>query len=100
MPAKLTLHPPKGAARIVVIRDGESLEIGRDLSCDLVLEDSSVSRRHARVGWSGGGWMLGGVGRKNGTTGNGEPALGTELRDGGAIGFGRVRGGLERLSAP
>jgi hypothetical protein len=98
MPAKLTLHPPKGAAMIAVIRDGESLEIGRDLSCDLVLEDSSVSRRHARVGWNGGGWMLVDVSSRNGTTVNGEP-LGTELRDGDSIGLGRLRGRFERLSA-
>ncbi len=84
---------------IAVIRDGQSLEIGRDLSCDLVLEDSSVSRRHARVGWNGGGWMLVDVSSKNGTTVNGEPALGTELRDGDSIGLGRLRGRFERLSA-
>ncbi len=99
MPAKLTLRPPKGAARIIVIRDGESLEIGRDLSCDLVLGDSSVSRRQARVGWSGGGWMLVDVGSKNGTTVNGEPARGVELRHGDQIGIGRLTGRFERISA-
>jgi hypothetical protein len=99
MPAKLTLHPAERATRVVVIRDGESLEIGRDLSCDLVLEDSSVSRRHARLGWNGGGWTLVDVGSKNGITVNGEPARGAELRDGDWIGFGRLRGRFERLSA-
>lgn len=99
MPAKLTLHPPERASRVVVIRDGESLEIGRDISCDLVLEDPSVSRRHARLGWNGGGWTLVDVGSKNGTTVNGEPARGAELRNGDWIGFGRLRGRFERLSA-
>jgi len=31
------------------IRVGDGLEIGRDISCALVLHDDSVSRRHARV---------------------------------------------------
>jgi len=84
---------------IAVIRDGESLEIGRDLSCDLVLEDSSVSRNHARVGWNGSGWRLVDVGSKNGTTVNSEPARGAELRDGDQIGIGRLSGRFERLSA-
>lgn len=99
MPAKLTLHPPERASRVVMIRDGESLEIGRDVSCDLVLDDPRVSRRHARLGWNGSGWTLLDVGSKNGTTVNGEPARGAELRDGDWIGFGRLRGRFERLSA-
>ncbi len=99
MPAKLTLHPPERAPRVVVIRDGENLEIGRDFCCDLVLEDPSVSRRHARLGWNGVGWTLVDVGSKNGTTVNGGPARGAELQDGDWIGFGRLRGRFERLSA-
>ncbi len=99
MPAKLTLHRPGRVSRVVVIRDGESLEIGRDLSCDLVIEDASASRRHARLGWNGSGWTLVDVGSKNGTFVNGEPAQGAELRDGDWIGFGRLGGRFERLSA-
>ena len=79
MPAKLTLNAPERASRVVVIRDGESLQIGRDFGCDLVLEDSSVSRHHARLGWNGSGWTLVDVGSKNGTTVNGEPHLGGAL---------------------
>ena len=36
MPAKLTLHAPQRATRSRVIRDGESLVVGRHPSCDLV----------------------------------------------------------------
>jgi pSer/pThr/pTyr-binding forkhead associated (FHA) protein len=99
MPAKLTLHSPERASRVVVIQDGESLEIGRALSCDVVLEDPSVSRRHARLGWNGGGWTLVDDGSTNGTTVNGEPARGTELRDGDWIVFGLLRGRFERFPA-
>ena len=48
MPAKLTLHPPERASRFLVIRDGESLVVGRDPACGLVLKDPRVSKRHAR----------------------------------------------------
>lgn len=99
MPAKLTLHALQRAARIVVIGDGENAEIGRDPSCDVVLEDSSISRHHARLDWNGGGWTLVDVGSTNGTTVNGEPARGAELRDGDWVGFGRLGGRFERLSA-
>ena len=99
MPAKLTLTPPDRASRVVVISEGESLEIGRDPSCDLVLQDTSVSRRHARLGWSGRGWTLVDVGSKNGTTVNGVPAQGSELKDGDRIGIGRLFGLFESLSA-
>ena len=99
MPAKLTLHSPERASRVVVIRDGDNLEIGRDLSCDVVLEDTSISGRHARLGWNGGGWTLVDAGSTNGTTVNGEPARGAELRDGDWLGFGRLAGRFERLSA-
>ena len=99
MPAMLTLHPPKGASRVVVVRDGESLQIGRDPACDLVLKDSSVSRRHALLSWNGGGWRLVDFGSRNGTIVNGEPARGVELRDGDRIAIGRLGGRFERLSA-
>lgn len=99
MPAKLTLNAPGRAVRVVVIADGESLEIGRDLACDVVLEDTSVSRRHARLGWHGTGWTLVDVGSKNGTKLNGEPVGAGELRDGDRIGIGRVMGRFDRLSA-
>ena len=56
MPAKLTLHPPQRASRFLVLRDGESLVVGREPESGLVLEDQRVSKRHARLHWSGAGW--------------------------------------------
>jgi pSer/pThr/pTyr-binding forkhead associated (FHA) protein len=99
MPAKLTLHPPQRAARFLIIRDGESLVIGRDPGCELVIEDPRVSKRHARLRWSDRGWTLEDLGSKNGTTVNGVPAAGAEVRDGDAISFGGLAGQFERLTA-
>jgi hypothetical protein len=99
MPAKLTLHPPQRAARFLIIRDGESLVVGRDPGCELVIEDPRVSKRHARLRWCESGWTLEDLGSKNGTTVNGEPASGTELRDSDAISFGGLAGRFERLTA-
>jgi hypothetical protein len=99
MPAKLTLYPPQRAARFLVIREGESLVVGRDPGCELVIEDSRVSKCHAQLRWSGNGWMLEDLESKNGTSINGRTADGAELKDGDAISFGGVWGRFERLSA-
>src|SRR5438093_2305983 len=99
MPAKLTLYPPQRAARFLIIRDGESLVVGRDSGCELVIEDPRVSKRHARLRWSGGGWTIEDLGSKNSTAVNGQPVAGAELRDGDTITFGGLPGRFERLSA-
>lgn len=99
MPAKLILHPPQRASRFLVLRDGETLEVGRDPKCDLVLEDSTISKRHARLRWTGNGWALEDLGSKNGTTANGKPASGEELRNGDWVSFGGLQGRFERLTA-
>jgi putative methionine-R-sulfoxide reductase with GAF domain len=99
MPAKLTLYPPQRASRFLIIRDGDSLVVGRDPGCSLVIADPRVSKRHAQLLWSDPGWTLEDLESKNGTTINGAPAARTELRDGDAISFGGLAGRFERLSA-
>jgi hypothetical protein len=47
------------------------LLIGRHYACDVVLTDPSVSRRHARVVFRDGGWILQDLASTNGTTVNG-----------------------------
>src|SRR2546427_10795350 len=100
MPAKLTLFPPQRAARFLIIRDGERLVVGRDPGCELVIEDPRVSKRHAQLRWSGGGWAIEDPGSKNSTPVNGEPGEGTELRDGESSSFGGLSGRFARASAP
>lgn len=99
MPAKLILYLPKRAPRFLVLRDGETLVVGRDPGCSLVVEDPRVSKRHARLRWTGTGWALEDLGSKNGTTVNAEPAVGGELRDGDSVSLGGLPARFERLTA-
>jgi hypothetical protein len=50
---------------------GSRYTIGRDPVCDLLIEDLTVSRVHARLERGAGGWMLADVGSTNGTRLNG-----------------------------
>ena len=60
-----------------------SLIIGRESSCDVVIPERQVSRRHARVTPTTEGYLLEDLGSKNGTNWNGEPLSGPiVLRDG------------------
>ena len=99
MPAKLILYPPQRAPRFLVLQDGETLEVGREPTCGLVVEDPRVSKRHARLRWTGDGWALEDLGSKNGTTVNTEPATGAELQDGDSVSLGGLPARFERLTA-
>jgi hypothetical protein len=99
VPAKLTLYPPQRAARFLIIRDGETLTIGRDPTCDLALEDTRVSKRHAALHWTGMGWRLEDLNSKNGTTVNGLPPGEGDLLEGDWISLGGLMGRFEKLTA-
>jgi hypothetical protein len=47
------------------------LVIGRDESCDIVLPDPTVSRRHAKLVYRSGGWVIQDLASRNGTMLNG-----------------------------
>jgi transcriptional regulator with GAF, ATPase, and Fis domain len=98
MPAKLTLHPPERASRFLVLRDGETLTVGREADNGLVLEDRRVSKCHARLSWSGTGWRMEDLGSKNGTFVNGVAARGAPLAGGEWLSFGGILGRFEAIS--
>lgn len=98
MPATLTLYPPDGPARALLVREEEAIEIGRDPSADVVLNDPRVSRRHARLLWRGGGWLLEDLQSKNGTLVRGVPADATPLANDDWFSLGGVLGRLEIIS--
>lgn len=98
MPAKLTLHPPHRPARYIVIGDGESLILGRDPKCGLVIEDGRISKQHARLEWDDGGWILRDIASKNGTSVDGVPTSYQRLAGGEWLSFGGLMGRFERLT--
>lgn len=65
-------------ARALLVTDGKRLVVGtsgatlgRSRSCDVVLDDANVSRRHAEVRPRGGGWVVADLGSTNGVSVNG-----------------------------
>ena len=64
-PARALFFPPTGPGA------GTSFTIGRDSGCDMLIEDSTVSRWHARLDRDGDRWVLTDAGSTNGTRVNG-----------------------------
>jgi hypothetical protein len=58
------------------------LSVGRAPSCDIVLPDPTVSRRHARLVCRDGTWLVHDLSSMNGTTVNGVPVGRCQLRAG------------------
>jgi hypothetical protein len=98
---------PVAAARVVVLQSGESgwppgtsftLEplsvIGRDLDADVVLQDGTLSGRHALIGRDDGGWWVEDLGSTNGTFVNSSsvpPVSTAPLRSGDVLRCGNVQ---------
>jgi hypothetical protein len=66
----------------------EELLVGRHPSCDVVLEHESVSRRHARLAFRDGNWVLRDLESTNGTVVNGQPVIRCRLLPGDLVTFG------------
>jgi pSer/pThr/pTyr-binding forkhead associated (FHA) protein len=86
------IRVPLGAARTTV---------GRQADCDGVLDDPTVSRRHAVIEQDGAGLLLRDLGSRNGTTVNGRPVSGTvSLHAGDLVSFGSVDLRVEAAADP
>lgn len=76
---EVTVEPPPGPAAsdpLVIVPppatpEGDGLLIGRGSRCNLVLDDPTVSRRHAELQREDQGWLLTDLGSTNGTWVNG-----------------------------
>ena len=85
-------HAIDAGDEVVVIAVGEgSLRLGRGLGADVVLEDRSVSRRHAVVTCRGGEVVVLDDRSLNGVHVNGERVAQATLRDGDAVALGDVQ---------
>jgi pSer/pThr/pTyr-binding forkhead associated (FHA) protein len=71
-------------------RDGQSLHIGRSPASDILLDDPSVSRRHAVIAHRGGRAVLLDDRSLNGIFVNGQRVSEAALSDGDWIGIGHV----------
>jgi hypothetical protein len=92
-----------GRRRAIVIASGKRLVvpaggavIGRSRDCDIVLDDSNVSRRHAEISPSGASWLIQDLGSTNGVRVNGRQVNGPHpLESGDRIELGTVSIGFE-----
>lgn len=67
------------------------LTLGRSPRCELVLDDDTVSRRHATLQLQDGRWYLVDLDSSNGTWVNGRRTFNAEVRPGDEIRLGAVR---------
>jgi hypothetical protein len=65
-----------GGRRLPVPARGATL--GRSRDCEIVLDDSSISRRHAEIRPAGDGWTVADLGSTNGVRLNGRPVEGAQ----------------------
>lgn len=77
----------------------ESLTVGRLPDCDVVVDDPSVSKHHARLSWNTKTWAVEDLGSSNGTRLNGQPVEGMGIvHDGDELTFGDARFLMMRTS--
>ena len=89
-PPAATLTILSGAqAGLTFTLTSTDMMIGRSSTCDICIPDPSVSRRHARLRYSGGQWFIQDQGSSSGTTVNGQPTQATRLQSGDVISLGR-----------
>ena len=62
--------------------------VGRDHTCELVLQSQSISRRHAKLSWTRGRFLVEDLGSVNGTTVNDQRIKRTVLSPGDRVGMG------------
>ena len=87
---KLRLEVVDGPDKGAVVVTGGVAVLGRDQSCALALQDSSVSREHAmvRLAEEGGGFLIEDLGSKTGTLINGQRQRRGVLQDGDLVQLG------------
>lgn len=75
----ITQGPDKGQ---VIPVDSDSVRIGRDPACQILLKDAQVSRKHVKIYKTQASWNIVDLNSSNGTLVNGEQITLKELEDG------------------
>jgi hypothetical protein len=87
----LDRRPPEPRALVLALDWSgrhDDLVIGRGTGCDVALLDRTVSRRHARLFFRDGGWIVQDLGSKNGIALNGARVGRSQLRPGDRLAVG------------
>ena len=84
----IVLSEPRLGSRVLLSET--PVDIGRGATGGLMLDADSVSRKHARVEWSGANHRIVDTGSTNGTFVNGSRIQAHELRDGDRVQIGKV----------
>lgn len=82
-----------GKPHRAVLRPGEVLLVGRDPTCQVVVPDRSVSRRHAEIRRVGDNWVIRDLGSRNGIHLNGTRAETITLSNGTQVRIGSAHDG-------
>ena len=97
-----TLTTPLGPQALLIVKQGpqigiqfplaaESYVIGREASCDIIIQDAEVSRRHSQISWAENLFVVQDLASTNGTFLNGiQIATATPLKNGDNIGVGQT----------
>ena len=86
---RLAWHSPHQDRLSLPAETAHTYLLGRAQDCDLLIRDPTVSRNHARLDFTGDGWLLTDLGSTNGTRINGWTLTGPELiRPGDHVSFG------------
>lgn len=96
MPLFTLVYTVSGAPVRQPLAPGDTI-IGRAASCDLPIDDPSISRRHARIRVHGDRCRLTDLGGRNGTFVNGQLVAEQELSDGDTLVLGRFVMKVERI---
>ena len=87
MPSLVVVSGPKAGARFPLA--GSLQRIGRDSRCDIQLDDTETSRKHAQIDLVGDDYVLTDLQSSNGTLVNGHTIDSKNLRDGDRIQIGK-----------
>ncbi len=90
-PARLVIMRGSEAGRVLAL-DGERVVLGRHHDCDLVLDDTTVSARHAEISREADGhYWVRDAGSLNGVFLNRQPVTTADLYDRDELWLGKVR---------